>query len=282
MAPGDELLIPRIIHRVWVGPNEMPEEFQRYGETWREHHPGWEVRLWTDDNLPAFEDPGAPRRARSLTERSDVVRYEVLRRFGGVYVDADFECVRALDPLLAGVEVFAAATRKGVVKSGIVGGPAHHPLFELAMREVARLVGTHDGAWHPGIKPIGPKFFAALVSNFPQVTIFDAEKFYPHAPWETPRPAREYPGAYAVHRWARTGRDPENLTPEELRGTIRVMRDEYTQAIGRVAKARAKTERVERSARKLEARLAATESRLAEIEGSLWWRLRPRRSRSGR
>ena len=282
VAASDRLLIPRIIHRVWVGPNPMPEEFQRYGETWRQHHPDWEIRLWTDDNLPEFQDPGSPGRARSLTERSDVVRYEVLRQFGGVYVDADFECVRPLDPLLAGVEGFAAATGKGVVKSGIVGGPPHHPLFELAVREVSRLVGTHEGAWHPGVKPIGPKFFARLIEDFPQVRIFEADKFYPYAPWEDPRPAHEYPGAYAVHRWARTGRDPENLSPEELRDTIRAMRDEYTQAIARVAKARARAERAQRSVRKLEARLAAAESRIAEVEGSLWWRLRPRLPRRRR
>ena len=41
--------------------------------------------------------------ARNLAERADVLRYEILRRHGGVYVDVDVECLRPLDDLLTGV-----------------------------------------------------------------------------------------------------------------------------------------------------------------------------------
>ena len=47
-----EVAIPRIIHRIWVGPEELPAEFAAFGEQWADMHPGWEHRLWTEDNLP--------------------------------------------------------------------------------------------------------------------------------------------------------------------------------------------------------------------------------------
>ena len=42
----------RIFHRIWLGSKPLPAEFAAFGETWAAHHPGWEMRLWTDANLP--------------------------------------------------------------------------------------------------------------------------------------------------------------------------------------------------------------------------------------
>ena len=107
----------------------MPDDFQRYGETWREHHPEWEMPLWTDDNLPELAHPGAFERGRHHAERADVLRYEVLRQFGGVYVDTDVECLRPIDPLLEGVQAFVAYQRPGEVCNAVMGavqiGRAH-------------------------------------------------------------------------------------------------------------------------------------------------------------
>src|SRR5436190_16517529 len=106
MAGGRQTVIPRIIHRVWLGAEPMPEDFRRYGESWRRHHPGWRMRLWTDEDLPELGDRRALERARHHAERANLVRYEVLRRFGGVYVDTDVECLRPIGPLLSGVRAF--------------------------------------------------------------------------------------------------------------------------------------------------------------------------------
>ena len=32
-----------------------------------------------------------------LGEKSDIFRYEILYRFGGVYVDTDFECIKPFE-----------------------------------------------------------------------------------------------------------------------------------------------------------------------------------------
>ena len=58
--------IPRIFHQIWVGPDPFPEEFAGYQETWIRHHPEWELRFWTEENLPTD------------LERREV--YELLRR----------------------------------------------------------------------------------------------------------------------------------------------------------------------------------------------------------
>ena len=45
-------MIPRVFHQVWVGPEPLPDEYRRYGQTWLQHNPGWVLELWTDENLP--------------------------------------------------------------------------------------------------------------------------------------------------------------------------------------------------------------------------------------
>ena len=95
------MLIPRIFHRIWVGPDPLPAEYARYGQTWLDHHPGWELRFWTDDNFPdGLRRPEAQERLRSPVERANILRLEVVWRFGGVYVDTDFECRRSIEPLI--------------------------------------------------------------------------------------------------------------------------------------------------------------------------------------
>ena len=79
--------IPQVVHRVWLGGHKMPRELVEYGQTWRQHHPGWKFRLWRDRDLRRLVPSDAVARARHHVELSDLLRFEVLRRYGGVYVD---------------------------------------------------------------------------------------------------------------------------------------------------------------------------------------------------
>ena len=97
------LLIPRVFHRIWLGRQPMPAEFEAFGATWLQHHPGWKMKLWTEANLPPLVNRWAFQQARTLAGRSDVARYEILFRCGGIYVDTDFECLRNLERLIDNV-----------------------------------------------------------------------------------------------------------------------------------------------------------------------------------
>jgi len=189
--------IPRIIHRIWLGEDPLRDEFDHYGDTWRNHHPGWEMRLWTENELPELGLTETLARGRHQAERADVLRYELLERFGGVYVDIDFECLRSLEPLLDGVEAFAAFQWPERVSNAMLGAVPGHPLFERASREAALRIGV-------GTIPAatGPQYFTELLKHFPEVTLFGPEKFFPYLWTEQHRAGEDFPDAYAVHRWA--------------------------------------------------------------------------------
>ena len=190
--------IPPTIHRVWLGGRSIPEEHEHFGETFARHHPDWEMRLWTDKDLPEL-GIGAEERehARTHSELSNLVRYEVLHRHGGVYVDTDVECKRRLTPLLRGIDAFAALEVPGGIGTAVLGSVAGHPTFARAARLARDTLGT--GVHSPDAN--GPRFLGLIVEQESNVAIFGARLFYPYL-WDEPeRRGEAFPDAYAVHHW---------------------------------------------------------------------------------
>src|SRR5438309_627607 len=127
------LLIPRVIHRVWPGEDPLPAELEAYGESWERHHPGWEMKLWRPSDLPPLRNQAHFDSATSYAMRSDIARYELLLRFGGIYVDTDFECLRPFDDLLAGVEAFMGTEDGWFLTNALMGAVPGHPVIEAVV-----------------------------------------------------------------------------------------------------------------------------------------------------
>jgi len=99
-------MIPARLHQIWVGPSPAPTRWMR---TWQDAHPNWEYTLWDERAIKRLrlQNVQLYRRLCDIGRydgASDVVRAEILLRQGGVYVDADSECLRPLDgaPFLRG------------------------------------------------------------------------------------------------------------------------------------------------------------------------------------
>jgi len=80
----------------------MPEEFIATGQTWLDQNPGWEMILWTDDNMIGLKNQAIYDAAPQIVDsrlvgrmRSNIARLEILHKYGGVYIDCEFsKCVR--------------------------------------------------------------------------------------------------------------------------------------------------------------------------------------------
>jgi hypothetical protein len=189
--------IPRTIHRVWLGEAPMPAEHERFGETFGRHHPGWEMRLWTEADLAGL-DITERERARSWSELSNLVRYEVLSRHGGLYVDTDVECLRPLTPVLRGLDAFAALERPGRVGNAVLGSVAGHPVFTRAARLARRTFGL--GAHSADAN--GPYFLSLILEQEPSsAAILPSRLFYPYLWDEQERRDETFPDAYTAPHW---------------------------------------------------------------------------------
>src|ERR671939_669644 len=103
------MLIPRLFHWIWLGNRPLPTEHRRWIGGWLELHPRWKHVLWTEENRPTLINEEQFQRADSYAQQSDILRYEIVYRHGGVYVDTDFECLRNIEPLMEGADAFIAS-----------------------------------------------------------------------------------------------------------------------------------------------------------------------------
>lgn len=99
-ADRAEPRIPKIIHQIWMG-SEMPRKFRRQTATWKQHHPDWEYRLWGDNDISEFSPDivGLVNSVDCFAQKGDILRMAILQRYGGLYVDVDYDCYRPCDLL---------------------------------------------------------------------------------------------------------------------------------------------------------------------------------------
>jgi hypothetical protein len=204
-------LIPRVFHQIWLGGKPLPREYEGYQRTWTKHNPGWELRMWTENDLPGdLRRPEAAERLRAPAERADILRLEILWREGGVYVDTDFECLRSIEPLLDGHEFVIGLAKPGRVNNAFIASTAGHPLLDRALDDL------RPREFHGYEKDAaGPAFLDRLLEGAAGVTFLEPEQLYPRTPG-----AEEQ--AYAVHHEARSWKDPAGLALDAVRAEQRL------------------------------------------------------------
>ena len=87
-------MIPKIIHQTWKD-NTIPDKWKISPLMWKKYHPDWEYILWTDkmirDYIKLFY-PNVLNKFDSYKyniQRVDIIRYFILKDFGGIYSDLD-------------------------------------------------------------------------------------------------------------------------------------------------------------------------------------------------
>jgi len=100
-------VIPKIIHQIWEGRTEpLPEIFARLSESWKAHYPGWAFEFWDGKRMDTFVETCYPQYAEMYqsfpyaVQRWDAIRYLILYKMGGMYVDFDYESLEPLDELV--------------------------------------------------------------------------------------------------------------------------------------------------------------------------------------
>lgn len=198
----DNIRIPRIFHRIWVGKNPMPQEFVEYGHSWEKHHPNWEFMTWTDQNMIPLLNQAEYDKATTPALKSDIARIEILYRFGGVYLDCDFECFKNIEPLLENVDEFAAWQDDYIIATGIMGCIADHPDFQTLTYYMTPHIRLNYE------KPLpfqaGPVYLTKLLRKSKDAVIFPKALFYPYYYTEMEKKGAVFSQAYAAHHWAKS------------------------------------------------------------------------------
>lgn len=189
-------LIPKTIHMIWMeGNNPYYSNVQR----WADLHPDWEVMVWTKEEFKAASWKLGPMIERSMNpaQASMLWRWELISKFGGVYVDCDVEPIKNLEPLLRGSAGFIGAEDSNNFCQAIFGAVAHEPFTNAVVEALAERFSDTDKDLP---RTCGSHFLTPLVlEKGVHWRTFGPEVFYP-THWDGSKTLT--PAAYANHLWA--------------------------------------------------------------------------------
>ena len=195
-------MIPRLIHRIWIeGSPPASPEMVRHGVRWEELNPGWTVRTWGGPDGFTMTNACLYRRAPwtdGLRYRSDLLRLEILLRFGGLYVDMDVEPLRPIEGLMEGSEAVAAWSPnlwkgKRVLSNAFLAAVPGHPWIQRCVDKMRMSIQTYTGQFTAMVT--GPHHVNRCLQKGDHVTILEPPVVYPTR-------AEELPTAYTFHSWA--------------------------------------------------------------------------------
>jgi hypothetical protein len=183
--------IPKTIHQLWIG--DQSKRPQRLMDTWRTMNPTWNYILWTEEEIArrgvAFECQDKINDILEINGKADIMRWEILYQFGGVFLDADSISIEPLDEDLfltrasRGFSIYEnEVVRKGLVCCGAMGFPAGHPLLRELMDAIKQ---TELRPQFCNLKAWCTVACVPLTrildsGRYPDFTVFPSHMFVPH------------------------------------------------------------------------------------------------------
>jgi mannosyltransferase OCH1-like enzyme len=203
--------IPKIIHQIWLG-SPLPGKYKKLQQTWREQHSEWQYILWTETEIEQFGlvNQAAYDAATNYGQKSDIARYEILYRMGGLYVDTDFECLQSFDVLHHCCDFFAGIAYGRVVSvyNGLIGAAPGHPILRTCIERI-KVGVSHNTSMLGILQSTGPLFFTQCIfdvidSCTNRCVLFPVSYFYPLPEDQRSNPdmrAWVKPESFAIHYW---------------------------------------------------------------------------------
>lgn len=213
-------MIPQTIHYCWFGENKMPALAIKCMESWQRYFPGWEIRLWNEQNTPMqFSYVQFAYQNKKWSNLSNFIRLHALKNYGGIYLDTDIEVIKTFDFLnnyncFIGFENSKTGNDMSV-NNALIGAVINHPFVERCYNY---LLQEFDGVEESNLS--GPGIATSilkeegLITNREQdindVHVFSREAFHPFDWDEVFTYSCVMPATYAIHYWNLSWKDTKN------------------------------------------------------------------------
>lgn len=190
-------MIPHLIHFIWLG-GPMPDQNKAWVKSVRDRHPDWSVMLWDEvlvQSLMGMDVKTMKELYGTWASVSNVIRLHVLFKFGGVYLDCDFEGIGDMGKLIDTSPVAVAAMQDNErICNAFMAAPPTNPwiLYQLAI--AVEYIG-HGAEW--GV-------YAATRAPGNLVNLVPYYWVYPFR-WDAPAEERKpHPESILVHHWQKS------------------------------------------------------------------------------
>lgn len=212
-------MIPKIIHQIWLGSSKPPSEAM---DSWKIKHPDWEYILWDENEIKnqfpngLYNEEDYERlEHNSYAGQADILRYEILYYFGGIYIDADATCLNSLDDFFLRNDSFGCFEsekyRPNLISNGFLGATKRNKLMKFLVENTSKRSRAFTmfpkESWGGHIWSVyGPMFLTETVFNY-NYTSFNTYPSWYFLPTHYQDFNETYSGpdkVYATHEWKST------------------------------------------------------------------------------
>ncbi len=127
----------KTIHYIWLGGKKKPHVIRQCIKSWRKFFPGWDIKEWNESNVnldinrycrQAYD-------ARKYAFASDVLRFDILYRYGGIYFDTDVKVLKSFAPLMEQCDAFSGFENECVAPGLVLySKEPNNPLFAQMLK----------------------------------------------------------------------------------------------------------------------------------------------------
>lgn len=188
--------IPKVIHYVWVGDRPLTNLAKRNIESWKKYLPDYKLKMWNEVNSPMHHHYIQEMyKKKKWAFVADYIRFWVLEKEGGIYLDTDTEVLKSFDSLLQH-KVFFGQTKDGITAAGVIGAVPHHEV-------IREILSVYDNDHIYDIKRTSPRTVTDLLKlkKYDDVTVYDYRYFNPCDDGEKCTPDK-LSLAYTNNHWA--------------------------------------------------------------------------------
>eukprot|EP00035_Acanthoeca_spectabilis_P000827 m.75827 g.75827 ORF g.75827 m.75827 type:complete len:245 (-) comp10453_c0_seq1:131-865(-) len=218
-------VVPHTLHLVWINTSwpinmSTPNNVLSRAREWHVLNPRWRVRIWTNENVAAEfpKEFSVLRQVSTAAWVSDILRYGILSRHGGLYVDTDVVPLKPIPERFLGSD-FSVCERPrdggnctyvcNAVIGAVPGSPLLRQVFHKAFIRTKTALKDNPSAVYPVTGPVFWTEFALAAT----ITILPARTFFP-CRWSDKSEcvASRYKSdgsVIAMHEWAHSWRLPE-------------------------------------------------------------------------
>lgn len=179
----------------------MPSRYEDYWQAWHRQHPNFTFRTWRDSDIDeSFLIRKKLAEAKGMSSKADIASYEILYKYGGIYLDCDVMPYHYLDweKVNADLIVCNEAKSDEFCSLGFVAASPSNRVFK---RAIDTLSDMPLNAQPPNVET-GPYFFRRMIASDSHVML-PTNAFYPYG-YNEPFVSileRNLAGTYGIHVW---------------------------------------------------------------------------------
>ena len=222
--------IPKRIHQIWIGHHKVPWKWiNSFREKFRAAYPGWEHMLWREKDIKGLhlKNRKLYEGERTYCGKADILRYEILYQYGGIYIDADSEWLgtRDLGELIDSTNATGIFIGRECIKckeslaNSVIGCSTQNPIMGYTVQRMFQHYTSRDMcARRAAFKKTGPYFTDQMFRFFP-ITVFPYYYFYPVYWGGPPTAAKKYDLATLQRKYPNSYMAQYGFTTNNLKST---------------------------------------------------------------